>query len=273
MFQHTVFSLPFLFIGMVTAAEGWFGWQLLLLGVLAALFARNFAMTLNRYADRAFDAENPRTRNRPSVDGRVGATQMRLLIALNALLFVVVAYQINTLAFALSFPVLGVLGAYSYFKRFSASAHLVLGLSLGLAPLAGEIAVSGEVALWGVQLGIGVMFWVAGFDLLYSLQDVEFDRQSGLHSVPSRYGVPCTLLLSKIFHALAVLFWLFFVIQAQLGWIAWLSVAAAALMLWYEQSLVARDFKTIDRAFFTVNGYLGFMFLGGIILDRVWVLS
>lgn len=269
MFQHTVFSLPFIFIAMIVAAHGWFGWRLFFLGLLAAASARNFAMGVNRYLDRDIDALNPRTAKRPSVDGRIDEKKQLLFIALNAAIFILTAYYINALAFWLSFPILAILAAYSYFKRFSELAHLFLGLSLGLAPIAGVIAVEAKITLWSFVLAIGVMFWVAGFDLLYSLQDMEFDKKMGLFSIPSRYGEGCTLFLSKIFHALAVLFWLFFVIEAQLGFFGYMAVAVAALMLWYEHRIVARDFKNIDRAFFTVNGYLGFLFLGFIILDTL----
>ena len=269
MFKHTVFSLPFIFIAMIVAAKGWFGWRLLFLGLVAAATARNFAMGVNRYLDRDIDALNPRTANRPSVDGRIDEKKQLLFIAINALGFVVAAYFINDLAFWLSFPILLILAAYSYFKRFSATAHLFLGLSLGLAPIAGVVAVEAKITLWSVMLALGVMFWVAGFDLLYSLQDMEFDKKMGLFSVPSRYGAGCTLFLSKIFHALALLFWLLFVVEAKLGFFAYAALIVAGAMLFYEHRIVERDFRQIDRAFFTVNGYLGFIFLIFIILDTL----
>ncbi|MRJ02172.1 MAG: 4-hydroxybenzoate polyprenyltransferase [Epsilonproteobacteria bacterium] len=268
MFQHTVFSLPFIFIAMVVGANGWFGWRLLLLGVAAAVTARNFAMGVNRYLDRDIDALNPRTASRPSVDGRIDEKKQLLFIALNGLLFIVTAALINRLAFILSFPILIILGAYSYFKRFSELAHLFLGLSLGLAPIAGVVAVRGEITLWSLYLSLGVLFWVAGFDLLYSLQDMEFDRKMGLYSIPARYGPECTLFLSRIFHGLALLFWLLFVVEASLGLPAYLGVAGAAIMLLYEHRIVSKGLDQIDRAFFTVNGYLGFLFLLAIIIDR-----
>ncbi len=267
MFKHTIFSLPFIFIAMVVAAQGWFGWRLLFLGLLAAVFARNFAMGVNRYLDRDIDALNPRTASRPSVDGRLSERFQKSFILANAIGFIVVSFLINDLAFYLSFPFLLILGGYSYFKRFSEFAHLVLGIALGLAPIAGVVAVQATITLWSVFLAIGVMFWVAGFDLLYSLQDMEFDQKMGLFSIPSRYGEKCTLFVSKIFHALAVLFWLFFVIEAHLGFFAYTAVAVAAVMLWYEHRIVARDFRQIDRAFFTVNGYLGIIFFFFILLD------
>ncbi|WP_187647839.1 menaquinone biosynthesis prenyltransferase MqnP [Nitrosophilus labii] len=261
MFKHTIFSLPFIFIAMIVAANGWFGWKLFFLGLVAAASARNFAMGVNRYLDRDIDKLNPRTSNRPSVDGRISEQAQLLFIIANAFIFIITAYFINNLAFWLSFPILFILGIYSYFKRFSEYAHIILGVSLGLAPIAGVIAVEAKITLWSVFLAIGVMFWVAGFDLLYSLQDMEFDKKMGLYSIPSKFGAKCTLFLSKIFHSLTVLFWLFFVIESKLGFFGYLAVIVSAVMLYYEHLIVNRDFKKIDRAFFTVNGYLGIIFL------------
>ncbi len=269
MFKHSIFSLPFIFIAMVVAADGWFGFWLLLMGVLAALSARNFAMGVNRFADRDIDAANPRTANRPNVDGRLGAGTILLFIIINAVIFVGVAYMINPLAFKLSLPILFILGSYSYFKRFSSMAHIILGVSLGLAPIAGVVAVSATIPIWSILLSLGVVFWVAGFDLLYSLQDMEFDKKRGLHSIPSKYGAQTTLLISAIFHTLTILFWTLFVYEAGLGAIAYVAAFGSAFVLAYEQKLVRKDFKQINRAFFTVNGYLGIAFFLLIILDRI----
>lgn len=269
MFQHSIFALPFIFIAMVVSAKGWFGLSLLLLGVLAAVSARNFAMGVNRYADRDIDAENPRTQGRPNADGRIGANAILLFSAVNAVVFVISAYLINDLAFVLSVPILIVLGGYSFFKRFSEMAHIVLGMSLGFAPIAGAIAVEAAIPQWSVLLALGVLFWVAGFDLLYSLQDIEFDRLHGLHSVPSVYGPQATLFISALFHLNTILFWWMFVWAAGLGFFAWAAVVVSAAMLGYEHYLVRKDFTKIDRAFFTVNGYLGIVFLCLIIAD-VW---
>ena len=269
MFEHSIFSLPFIFIAMVVAADGWFGSKLLMLGVLAALSARNFAMGVNRYADRDIDAKNPRTASRPNVDGRLDSSSILVFIGVNAIIFIVVAYIINSLAFWLSFPILAVLASYSYFKRFSSLAHVILGVSLGLAPIAGVIAVEASIPLWSVLLSLGVIFWVAGFDLLYSLQDIDFDKENELYSIPSRYGADATLFISALFHALAVLFWLLFVWAAGLGFFAVIAAVGSGFVLFYEQRLVRRDFKQIDRAFFTVNGYLGIAFFAFIVLDRI----
>lgn len=266
-FKHSIFSLPFIFIAMVVAAQGWFGWYLLLMGTLAALTARNFAMGFNRYLDRDIDALNPRTINRPSVDGRVSEKQMLLFNILNALGFIVVAYFVNDLAFYLSIPILIVIGSYSYFKRFSFLAHIILGISLGLAPIAGVVAVSETIPLWSIFLSIGVLFWVAGFDLLYSLQDMEVDKKLGLHSIPSRFGAKNTMRFSQSMHMLTVLFWLLFATEAGLGIFGYLAVLFSGLMLGYEHYLVNKDFTKIDKAFFTINGYLGIVFFVLIVLE------
>lgn len=272
MFKHSVFSLPFIFIAMIVASyleygTGWFGWRLLLLGLLAAVSARNFAMGVNRYLDRDIDKLNPRTKGRPSVDGRVSNTAMLAFIIINALLFILMAYFVNTLALQLSIPILLVLGAYTLFKRFSALAHLILGVSLGLAPIAGVVAVSAEIPLWSLYLAFGVMFWVAGFDLLYSLQDMEFDKSHNLHSIPSKFGATKTMWIARFFHLFTVLLWVAFVTEAGLGIWAKLAILFSAIMLTYEHYIVSKDFTKIDKAFFTVNGYLGFVFILFIIIE------
>ena len=267
-FSHTIFSIPFILIAMIVAADGWFGWRLLILGLLAAVSARNFAMAVNRFVDKDIDAKNPRTQDRISVKGYISDNEMKLFILANALIFIGTAYMINDLAFKLSIPILIILGGYSYFKRFSEFAHLILGISLGLAPIAGAIAVSDSIPCWSVFLAIGVMFWVAGFDVLYSLQDMEFDKKEGLYSIPAKIGERGALFISKMFHIFAVIFWFLFVVYANLGFFAYLAVILAAVMLYYEQKLVDKDFKNIPKAFFDVNGYLGIIFLILIIIDR-----
>jgi 4-hydroxybenzoate polyprenyltransferase len=192
---------------------------------------------------------------------------MVAFIVINATVFVLVAYFINSLAVKLSLPILAILGAYTVFKRFSSLAHIILGVSLGLAPIAGVVAVLGEITPWSLYLAGGVVFWVAGFDLLYSLQDIEFDKANGLHSIPSKYGAKNTMHIAKLFHALTIVLWIFFVISANLTFFAQLAVILSAIMLTYEHYLVNKDFAKIDKAFFTVNGYLGILFLFLIILE------
>nr|WP_103583258.1 menaquinone biosynthesis prenyltransferase MqnP [Campylobacter concisus] len=264
-FKHSVFALPFIFVAMIVASKiengsAWFGFKLLILGTICAVSARNFAMAFNRYQDEDIDKLNPRTASRPSVDGRIGKGNMQLFIAANALIFIICAYFVNSLAFWLSFPILAVLGGYSLFKRFSELAHLVLGLSLGLAPIAGVVAVSADIPLWSVLLCLGVTFWVAGFDLLYSLQDIKFDQENKLFSIPAIYGDKATLFLSAIFHALAFILWLLFAWAAGLGAMAFFGIVVSGVILFFEHRIVRCDFSKIDRAFFTLNGYLGILF-------------
>jgi len=268
-FSHTIFSIPFILISMVVAANGWFGWKLLFLGILAAVSARNFAMAVNRFVDKDIDSKNPRTQDRPSVTGEISDEQMKLFIIANALIFIGTAYIINPLAFKLSIPILIILGGYSYFKRFSEFAHLILGVSLGMAPIAGVIAINASIPAWSVFLAFGVMFWVAGFDILYSLQDMEFDQKHGLYSIPALMGEKGAVFVSSMFHIFSVIFWILFAAYAKLGFFGWLAVILAGIMLYYEQKLVRKDFKNIPKAFFDVNGYLGIAFLILIILDKV----
>ncbi|GMT38959.1 4-hydroxybenzoate polyprenyltransferase UbiA [Helicobacter bizzozeronii] len=275
--EHTIFSSMFILIAIVVAwAQAHVGfvkglWLLLLCG-LALLGARNFAMGFNRLADRKFDCKNARTKDRPSVNGSLGVFSQLVFCVANALLFVGVSYAINALAFKLSFFFLLILGGYSYMKRFSYYVHLVLGVCLGLAPIAGVVAILGSVPLWSVWLALGVVFWVAGFDLLYSLQDMEFDKQEGLYSVPAIFGAQKTLWLSRVSHLLAVLCWVGFVYSAHLGTIAYIGVLVNLGILLYEQWLVFKDFENIPKAFFVFNGYLGVVFLIFILIDRgVWL--
>ncbi|MGG7073883.1 menaquinone biosynthesis prenyltransferase MqnP [Campylobacter sp. 9BO] len=264
-FKHSIFALPFIFTAMIvssneTNASPWFGFKLLFLGLICAVSARNFAMAFNRYKDEDIDKLNPRTATRPSVDGRIGRKNLQIFIIVNAAIFIIVAACINSLAFWLSFPILFVLGGYSIFKRFSPLAHLVLGLCLGLSPIAGVVAVANEITLWSVLLCLGIVFWTAGFDLLYSLQDIEFDKNNGLFSIPSIYGANATMFISAIFHALATIFWLLFAWAAGLGAMAYIGVLISGVILYKEHQIVRADFTKIDRAFFTLNGYISILF-------------
>lgn len=268
-FEHTIFSSAFILIAMIVASNGWFGFKVLIFSSIALISARNFAMAFNRYVDIRFDSLNLRTKSRPSVDGRITKKSLIFFIIFNALIFILISYLINSLAFYLSLPFLFILGIYSFFKRFSVLAHFILGLSLGLAPIAGAIVVLGEIPFWCVALAFGVLFWVAGFDLLYSLQDIDFDRENFLFSVPSKYGTKTTLLISRISHILACLFWLVFVYYSSGGLFAYIGVLASILILLYEHYLVRTNLLNIPKAFFQTNGYLGIVFLIFIILDSL----
>ena len=268
-FEHTIFSMPFILVAMIVAANGWFGWRLLFLVTLEAIFARNFAMGVNRYLDRDIDIKNERTKDRPSVNGEVSENEMRIFILANALGFIVGGYFINNLVFYSTPFILVVLGGYSYFKRFSEYAHIILGVSLALAPIGGAMAVSDNIPLWSIFLAIGIMFWVAGFDILYSLQDMEFDKKEGLFSIPAKYGLNVSLTLSSIFHTLTIGFWYLFIFYANLGFFAYVALVISAGFLMYEQWLVRNNLDNIPKAFFDLNGYLGIIFFIMILLDKV----
>ncbi|OPX26653.1 MAG: 4-hydroxybenzoate polyprenyltransferase [Campylobacteraceae bacterium 4484_166] len=270
MFKHTIFSLPFIFIAMIVAKGGWFGFELLFLGILATVTARNFAMSFNRLVDMDIDIQNPRTKKRPSVDGRISKKSMIVFIFANIVGFVFVTYLINDLAFALSLPVLLIIGGYSYVKRFSYLSHLVLGIGLGMAPIAGAIAVVSYIPMWSLFLGLGVMFWVAGFDILYSLQDIDIDKKLSMSSIPAKFGYKKAMFISKILHIFSLIFWTIFVYMAHGGIFAYIALVFSAIGLAYEHYLIKDNFKKIDQAFFVVNGYLGVVFLIFITMDSLW---
>ncbi|AJC88329.1 menaquinone biosynthesis prenyltransferase MqnP [Campylobacter insulaenigrae] len=274
-FKHSIFALPFLFVSMFVASvmlnnSTWIGFKALFLGIICAVSARNFAMAVNRLMDEDIDRNNPRCANRPSVDGRIGKSSILLFIILNAIIFVLSSYFINKLAFALSLPVLFILAIYSAFKRFSSLAHLVLGFCLGLAPIAGSVIILGKIEIYSVILCLGVTFWTAGFDLLYALQDMDYDKKVGLHSIPAKFGSEATLFLSAFCHVLAVLFWFLFVWVAPTGNIAFAGVIVSALILFLEHKIVRKNFSKIDKAFFTLNGYLSIIFFIFIWVDLLW---
>ncbi|HEC1538849.1 TPA: 4-hydroxybenzoate polyprenyltransferase [Campylobacter upsaliensis] len=274
-FKHSIFALPFLLSAMIVASKlkndsVWFGFSALILGIICAVSARNFAMATNRLMDEDIDKDNPRCKDRPNISGRIGKMSVWGFILVNALVFIVCSHFINPLAFYLSFPVLFLLAFYSAFKRFSSLAHLVLGFCLGLAPVAGSIIVLGEIHLFSVILCLGVTFWTAGFDLLYSLQDMEYDKKVGLHSVPAKFGASATLFISAFCHFLATLFWLLFVWVAPLGGLAFFGVLICGAILMAEHLIVRKNFAHIDRAFFTLNGYLSVVFFIFVLVDLLW---
>jgi 4-hydroxybenzoate polyprenyltransferase len=271
-FSHSVFALPFALCGAWLAAGGPPGWRTLALVVLCAVAARTAAMGFNRLADRELDAENPRTRGRELPSGKLAAGTVAALVLASAVAFVALAFLLNPLAGWLSFPVLGVLLGYSYVKRFSAAAHLVLGLALALAPLGAWVAVRGAVGadvapvLW---LALAVLTWVAGFDLIYACQDAEFDRARGLHSVPARFGLSGALRLSSALHAVTVAALALVGASAGLGWPWWTALAVClALLVWQHRIVAPDDLSRVDLAFFTLNGWVGVGLFAGLALDR-----
>ncbi|MCK6446870.1 MAG: putative 4-hydroxybenzoate polyprenyltransferase [Planctomycetes bacterium] len=270
-FSHSIFALPFALAGAWLAARGRPSWQTLGWIVLAAVAARTCAMAFNRWLDAEIDAQNPRTRSREIPSGALPRTSVVLLALLAAAVFVACSFAINRLCGWLAFPVLAVLCGYSATKRFTSGAHLVLGLALGLAPLGAWLAVRGDFAgdLWiPIALAGAVLAWVAGFDLIYAAQDVEFDRRAGLHSIPARFGVANALRLSRGLHVvtvglLGVVGW-----RAELGVVYFGALLVVAALLAWEQSLVrADDLSQVDLAFFTINGWVGVLYFAGLAVD------
>jgi len=259
-FEHSVFAMPFALTGAMLAwRELHFQldtpWLKLALIVLAMVGARSAAMTFNRILDAAIDAKNPRTSMRHIPSGQLSRRFAWGFLILSSLLFFAASALLNPLCLALSPLALGIVLFYSYTKRFTYSAHLVLGLSLGIAPSAAWIAVTGLLDARIGLLSLAVMFWTAGFDIIYACQDVDFDRREGLFSLPARLGIARALLISRIFHLFTVV--ALTALSLSMGLSPW-PVLPVAVLLAYEQSLVkAGDLRKVDMAFFTVNGLIG----------------
>ncbi len=271
-FSHSVFALPFALCGAWLAAGGAPGWRVALLVVACAVAARTAAMGFNRLVDRRIDAANPRTEQREIPAGRLGVGAVRALVLLSCLAFVALAFALNPLAGWLAAPVLAVLLGYSYVKRFSSGAHFVLGLALAIAPLGAWIAVRGAIesdvtpVVW---LAAAVLTWVAGFDLIYACQDADFDRASGLHSIPARFGVANALRVSSALHVVTVAALYMVGASGGLGLAWWIALGVCAVLLVWQHRLVApQDLSRVDMAFFTLNGWVGVGLFAGLALDR-----
>lgn len=259
-FEHTVFALPFAYLGMVMARKTWPGWGVFLGVTLAMVGARTAGMTLNRLVDRAIDAKNPRTKGRALVTGAFSVRAAWLVVGISLVALFAAASALNPLCLQLSPVAFALLLGYHYVKRFSYLCHFVLGLVLGMAPLGGWIAVTGEFSWVPVLLTLAVTGWVAGFDILYALQDVEFDRSNGLHSVPVRFGVQQALRISTWSHVAAVLFLALFAVAAQLGVLYAAGVLVTAILLKIEHVLIGDgDLSRLNTAFFTINGWVGIL--------------
>ncbi len=267
-FSHSVFALPFALAAMIVAARGLPSFRTILLILCAMITARNAGMAFNRYLDAEIDARNPRTQGRHIPQGVFSRQFVLGFSFVNAVLFVLVCSRINTLAFLLSFPTLGLLSLYSATKRWTHWSHLVLGLVLGISPVGAWIAVQGNVSAASVILSLGVILWVAGFDILYATQDHDFDRKEGLHSLVVHLGITRALNLSRIFHAGCMLFLAAFGWSAHLGGPFLVTLAVIAGLFAYEHSLVKpHDLSKINAAFFNINGLISLLFLAGVAIS------
>jgi len=256
-FEHTIFALPFAFTGALLAAKGLPSWRTILWITIAMFGARSAAMGFNRWADRKLDAENPRTKNRALPLGLVTPAQVILFTAVSSAVLLFAAFMLNRLSFYLAPVALAVVFFYSYTKRFTFLAHAFLGLAISLAPLGAWVAVTGRIEAPALVLGAAVLFWLLGFDVLYALQDMDFDRASGLHSIPQRFGVRGSLWISRTAHAvtMAALFWLASLLS--LGWYYLAGIIVALALIVYEHSLVKeKDLSKLNFAFFNMNGYI-----------------
>jgi 4-hydroxybenzoate polyprenyltransferase len=265
-FEHSVFALPFALTGALLAARvtrhGWPSLRQLLWIVVAMVAARSAAMTMNRIADLRYDRENPRTKQRALATGALSLQFAWLFTLVAVAAFFAAAWQLNPLALKLAPLAIAILFFYSYTKRFTNWSHLFLGFALGISPAASWIAITGSLN-WRMLILCGaVTLWVGGFDVLYACQDVEYDQQAGLFSVPKRFGIADALMIARAMHigVIALLAWL--ALSFGLPWPAWAGIAVVASLLGYEHSLVkADDLSKLDAAFFTVNGYISMLFL------------
>jgi 4-hydroxybenzoate polyprenyltransferase len=267
-FEHTVFALPFAYVGALLAVDGAPSAHDLLWVTVAMVGARSLAMALNRLIDAGIDARNPRTAGRELPSGALSSGQALAFCAASLGIFLVAVYQLDPLVRWLwPIPVLAFV-IYPYLKRWSWLSHAWLGAVDGLAPVGAWVAITGELPLEAWLLGAAVACWVAGFDLFYSMLDVEFDRAEGLHSVAARFGESGTFLGARLLHAATVAFLVAAGLGLSVGLLYWLGVAAVALLLLYEHSLVRPgDLRRLDTAFFTMNGVISVAFFAFVLLD------
>ena len=268
-FEHSVFALPFALTGALLAARathqppsGWPSWRQLLWIVIAMVAARSAAMTMNRIADLRYDRENPRTQMRALAAGALSLQFAWLFTIIAVAVFFVAAWRLNPLALKLAPFAIFVLFFYSFTKRFTNWSHIFLGFALGISPAAAWIAITGHLDLRMLILCAAVTLWVAGFDVLYACQDVDYDRRAGLYSVPKRFGIANALLIARVMHAGVVVLLSSLAYSFTLPWPAWAGIFVVAALLAYEHSLVkAGDLSKLDAAFFAMNGYISISFL------------
>jgi len=273
-FAHTVFAMPFAFIGFSLGLRAanfetykpW--WELLILVLLCMVFARSAAMAFNRWLDADFDAINPRTAVREIPAGIVSKRNAMIFVVSSCIAFVITTYFINALCLVLAPVALFVILFYSYTKRFTSLCHLVLGLGLSLSPIGAYIAVTGKFALVPVLFSLSVLFWVSGFDIIYALQDEEFDRVNHLRSIPSMLGLQRALRVSEFLHVLSFASILTAGIIGKFSWFYWAGAAVFGYFLIYQHTLVKpKDLSKVNRAFFTSNGIASVIFSLFVLID------
>ncbi len=274
-FEHTLFALPFAFLGAILAANGLPTWRQMLWITVAMVGARSAAMTFNRIVDRDIDAANPRTANRELPSGKlsVGFAWVFLYVAIGV--FLLASYSLNWLTFALSPVALVCALGYSYAKRFTSFAHFLLGLALAISPSAAWIAVRGNLMdEVPILMSLFVLIWTAGFDVLYACQDFEYDRKAGLRSIPARFGIKNALWIARLFHFQAFIVLLILWFATGMAWLALTGVVLIGALFFYQHTLVrANDLSRMNAAFFTTNAFVSIILLltfgGAVFLWRI----
>ena len=272
-FSHTIFAMPFAFIGFFLATKSYeFEWITLVYVIFCMVFARSAAMAFNRYIDREIDTANPRTaKAREIPNGSIKANSALLFVVINSLLFIATTYLINPLCLALSPIALLVVLGYSYTKRFTSLCHLILGLGLALAPIGAYLAVSGEFNIIPLFFSAAVLFWVSGFDIIYSLQDEEFDKTHELHSIPVLLGKKNALMLSNILHLLTFSALSIAGLLGDFILYYWIGFSIFSALLVYQHTLVKEnDLSKVNLAFFTTNGIASLIFGAFVIADLLF---
>ncbi len=269
-FSHSIFALPFAFTSALIAASGSPTMRQVVWIAVAMVGARSGAMGLNRIIDRKIDAANPRTSAREIPRGAISITEAGFFTAVSFAVLIFAAYMLNPLCLKLSPVAIAVLFLYSFTKRFTWLSHFVLGLSISAAPLGAWVAIRGTFDPEIIPLGFTVIFWLAGFDVLYALQDIDFDKRYGLYSIPQRFGTASALLLSRLFHLLSFSFLVYTGVVFGLGAFYWAGIAVVAFLFLYEHSLIkTNDLSRLDMAFFNMNGYISVAVFLFTALDRV----
>ncbi len=267
-FSHTIFALPFALVSLMVATNGYPSLGTVLWVIVAMTGARSGAMGFNRLVDKKFDAKNPRTANRPSVTGEVSTVINVMMIFISFGFLVFASWKLNYLAFKLSPLAIFLVCFYSYTKRFTSFCHIFLGIAIGAAPIAAWVAVTGEFSILSFLLGFSVLCWISGFDILYALQDYEFDSDNDLFSIPTRFGIKGSLIISRSLHILTVVFWLLFADYAELKGLFLIGVLIASLLLLWEHSLVkADDLSRLNMAFFNMNAVISVILFFAVMAD------
>ena len=268
---HTVFALPFAVMSAFLAAEGMPGLGELTWILIAMFSARNGAMAFNRIVDSKLDRLNPRTKDRALPARKSTAKQYWVFLILSSFVFLFSAYMLNSLAFALSPVALVIVFGYSFAKRFTALSHLWLGVAISIAPVGAWVAVREEISIESLVLGAAVVFWLVGFDIIYSCMDVDSDRSNNLHSIPQKFGVRTALRLAFSSHCMMILFLILLLFIPALGWVYFFGVILTAGLLFYEHSLVREDdLSLVNVAFFNINGIISVLLMLFVIVDCTW---